>query len=139
MFSIIFLVVGISLLSGCAAGPYNSIPYSVNQDKERISKVVVMDKDLDNQFASKRIVVLTQKTDVTEDNRLKVYCEIRNMKKELLRLQVQTVFRDDKGFQIGDDTNWELILIPSYSTYGYRTTAFTTKAKDYTIRIRNAQ
>ena len=61
------------------------------------------------------------------------------MKNELLRLQVQTVFRDDKGFQIGDDTNWELILIPQYSTYAYTTTAFNPKAKDYTIRIRKAQ
>lgn len=137
--TVLFLSVGISILNGCAAGPYHAIPYSVNDDKERTQKVVILDKDLDNQFSSKRVVILTQKTDWTEDNRLKVYCEIRNMKKELLRLQVQTVFRDDKGFQIGDDTNWELILIPQYSTYAYKTTAFNTKAKDYTIRIRKAQ
>ena len=137
--SIFFLVVGIFILNGCAAGPYYAIPYSVNQDKERNLKVVILDKDLDNQFSQKRVVILTQKTDLTDDNRLKVYCEIRNMKKELLRLQVQTVFRDDKGFQIGDDTNWELILIPQYSTYAYKTTAFNSKAKDYTIRIRKAQ
>ncbi|MFH1198574.1 MAG: DUF1425 domain-containing protein [Candidatus Omnitrophota bacterium] len=138
-FSMFFFVVGICILSGCAAGPYHSIPYDVNKDKERTLKVVILDKDLNNQFASKRVVILTQKTDLTEDNRLKVYCEIRNMKKEVLRLQVQTIFRDDKGFQIGDDTNWELILIPQYSTYAYKTTAFNVKAKDYTIRIRKAQ
>lgn len=133
------LIVGILILNGCAAGPYQTIPYSVNQDKERNLKVVILDKDLDNQFSQKRVAILAQKTDLTEDNRLKVYCEIRNMKKELLRLQVQTVFRDEKGFQIGDDTNWELILIPQYSTYAYKTTAFSSKAKDYTIRIRKAQ
>jgi hypothetical protein len=137
--SIFSIVVGIFILNGCAAGPYQTIPYSVNQDKERTLKVVILDKDLDNQFSQKRVAILAQKTDLTEDNRLKVYCEIRNMKKELLRLQVQTVFRDEKSFQIGDDTNWELILIPQYSTYAYTTTAFTSKAKDYTIRIRNAQ
>ena len=137
--SIFFLAIGLSILTGCAAGPYHSIPYSVNQDKERNLKVVILDKDLDNQFSQKRVVILGQKTDLTDDNRLKVYCEIRNMKRELLRLQVQTVFRDDKGFQIGDDTNWELILIPQYSTYAYKTTAFNSNAKDYTIRIRKAQ
>ena len=137
--SIFFLVVGILILNGCAAGPYHAIPYSVNQDKERNLKVVILDKDLDDQFSQKRVVILAQKTDLTDDNRLKVYCEIRNMKKELLRLQVQTVFRDDRGFQIGDDTNWELILIPQYSTYAYKTTAFNSKAMDYTIRIRKAQ
>ena len=137
--SIFFLAVGILILNGCAAGPYHAIPYSVNQDKERNLKVVILDKDLDDQFSQKRVVILAQKTDLTDDNRLKVYCEIRNMKKELLRLQVQTVFRDDKGFQIGDDTNWELVLIPHYATYAYKTTAFNTKAKDYTIRIRKAQ
>ena len=137
--SSILIVVGVVLLSGCAAGPYRSIPYNVQEDKERNLKVVVLDKDLDNQFSSKRIVVLAQKTDWTEDGRLKVYCEIRNMKKELLRVQIQTIFRDDKGFQIGDDTNWELILIPQYSTYAYKMTAYSAKAKDYTIRIRSAQ
>ena len=137
--SILFFVSGIALFNGCAAGPYHSIPYDVNQDKERNLKVVILDKDLDNQFSSKRVVILTQKTDVTEDGRLKVYCEIRNMKNDLLRLQVQTVFRDDKGFQIGDDTNWELVLIPQFSTFAYQATAFNPGAKDYTIRIRKAQ
>lgn len=132
-------VIGIFLLNGCAAGPYHTIPYDAHEDKERNLKVVILDKDLDNQFSSKRVVILAQKTDWTEDKRLKVYCEIRNMKDELLRLQVQTVFRDEQGFQIGDDTNWELILIPQYSTYTYKTTAFNPKVKDYTIRIRKAQ
>jgi len=124
---------------GCAAGPYHAIPYDVDQDKERSLKVVVMDKDLDNQFSSKRIVILDQNTDFTEDGRLKVYCEIRNMKDETLRLQVQTVFRDEGGLQIGDDTNWELILIPGYATHAYRATSFNPESKDYTIRIRKAQ
>lgn len=131
--------VGIFLLSGCAAGPYYTIPYDVKQDKERNLKVVVLDKDLDNQFSSKRIVILAQKTELTEDGRLKVYCEIRNMKSEMLRVQIQTVFRDEQSFQIGDDTNWELILIPGNATYAYKTAAFSPKAKDYTIRIRKAQ
>ncbi len=133
------LIVGVFIFYGCAAGPYHVIPYNVNQDKERNMKIVVLDKDLDNQFSKKRVVILATETDLTEDGRLKVYCEIRNMKKELLRLQVQTAFRDNEGFQIGDDTNWELILIPQFSTYAYKATAFNSNAKDYTIRIRKAQ
>lgn len=139
IYFILLLMAGICFMNGCAAGPYRSIPYDVKQDKERNLKVVILDKELDNQFSSKRVVILSQKTDLTEDGRLKVYCEIRNMKKELLRLQVQTIFRDEKGVQIGDDTNWELILIPQYSTHAYKMTAYSTKAKDYTIRIRSAQ
>jgi len=133
-FSIVIFV-----LSGCATGPYHNIPYDVKQDKERNLKVVILDKDLDNQFSSKRIAILAQKIDLTEDKRLKVYCEIRNMKDEMLRVQIQTIFRDEQGFQIGDDTNWELILIPGYATHAYKTAAFSPKAKDYTIRIRKAQ
>lgn len=136
--SVIFAA-GVALLAGCAAGPYHSIPYDVAQDKERNLKVVILDKQLDNQFATKRVVILAKKTDLTEDGRLKVYCEIRNMKDDLLRLQVQTIFRDEQGFQIGDDSNWELVLIPGYSTTAYKMTAFTDKAKDYTIRIRTAR
>ncbi len=131
--------VGIFILSGCASGPYHAIPYDVQQDKERNFKIVVLDKDLDNQFSSKRIVILTKNVEWTEDKRMKVYCEIRNMKDEMLRLQIQTLFRDGQGFQVGDDTNWELVLIPGYTTYAYKTAAFSPKAKDYTIRIRKAQ
>lgn len=137
--SVFKFAIAVVLLSGCAAGPYHNIPFDIKQDKERNLKVVVLDKDLDNQFSSKRIVILAQKTELTEDNRLKVYCEIRNMKEKMLKVQIQTVFRDEQGFQIGDDTNWELILIPGYATYAYKTAAFSSKAKDYTIRIRKAQ
>jgi len=66
-------------------------------------------------------------------------CEIRNMKKNLLRLQVQTVFKDENDFSIEMDTNWELVLIPEFSTYAYTTTALNNKAKKYTIRIKLAQ
>lgn len=132
-------MVGIFLLNGCAAGPYQSVSYDTREDKERSQKVVILDKDLDNQFSSQRVTILAKNTELTEDGRLRVYCEIRNMKKDLLRLQIQTVFRDEKGFQIGDDTNWELVLVSGFSTYAYKTTALNPKAKDYTIRIRKAQ
>jgi len=98
-----------------------------------------MDKELDNQFAKKRVVILGERADFTEDGRLKVLCEIRNMKKGLLRIQIQTVFKDAGDFSIEQDTPWELVLIPSFGTYTYTTTALNIKAKKYTIRIREAK
>ena len=135
----IILLVIIFVLSGCAAGPYKSVIYDAAKDLERQTNVVIMDKALSNQFSSKRVVIVGEKSEWTLDNRLKVYCEIRNMKKDLLRLQVQTVFKDESDFSIEADTNWELILIPEFSTYTYTTTALNDKAKKYTIRIKLAQ
>lgn len=135
----IILVVGLFTCYGCAAGPYKVVRYDTDKDLERESSVVILDKNLSNQFSNKRVVIVGEKTELTDDNRLKVFCEIKNMKKDLLKLQVQTVFKDDGNFSISSDTNWELVLIPSFSTYTYTTTALNDKAKNYTIRIKNAQ
>ncbi|MCG2717403.1 MAG: hypothetical protein L6408_01030 [Nanoarchaeota archaeon] len=137
LFAVLVLIT--FLFSGCAAGPYKAIRYDTNQDLERQSNVVIIDKRLSNQFSTKRAVILGEKTEWTQDNRLKVFCEIRNMKKDLLRLQIQTVFKDEGNFSIEQDTNWELVLIPGFSTYTYSTTALSNEAKRYTIRIKYAQ
>lgn len=129
----------IALLQGCAAGPYKPIRYDVGQDLERQSNVVILDKELDNQFAKKRVVILGERGSLTEDGRLKVLCEIRNMKKDTLRVQIQTVFKDGDNFSIEQDTPWELVLIPGFATTTYTTTALNVKAKKYTIRIREAK
>lgn len=127
------------LFSGCAAGPYRAVRVDTGKDKERESNVVILDKRLVNQFATKRVVILGENSSLTEDNRLKVVCEIRNMKNDLLRLQIQTVFKDESNFSIEQDTNWELVLIPGFSTYTYSTTALSEKAKNYSIRIKEAK
>jgi len=136
---VIILSVTVLVLSGCAAGPYKAVKYNASKDIERQSNVVIIDKSLSNQFAKKRVTIVGEKSEWTSDNRLKVYCEIRNMKKDVLRLQVQTVFKDQDNFSIESDTNWELILIPEFSTYVYTTTALNDTAKKYTIRIKLAK
>lgn len=136
---IIILLVVVLALSGCAAGPYKAVRYDTSKDLERQSNVVIMDKRLSNQFSKKRVAIVGEKSEWTLDNRLKVYCEIKNMKKDVLRLQVQTVFKDQNNFSIESDTNWELILVPGFSTYAYTTTALNDKAKKYTIRIKLAR
>ena len=133
------LILFVFLFSGCAAGPYKATRYDVNQDLERQENVVIMDKGLVNQFADKRVVILGEKTEWTGDNRLKVLCEIRNMKKDTLKLQIQTVFKDADNFSIGQETNWELVLIPGFSTYTYKTTALNSRARKYNIRIKEAK
>ena len=136
---LVILAVITVIVSGCAAGPYKATRYKESEDIERQSNVVIMDKTLSNQFSGKRVVIVGEKSEWTSDNRLKVYCEIRNMKKKLLRLQVQTVFKDENDFSIEMDTNWELVLIPEFSTYVYTTAALNDKAKKYTIRVKLAQ
>ena len=136
----ISILIGIVFIfQGCAAGPYKPVRYDVKQDLERQSNVVILDKALDNQFGSRRVTIVGEKSDFTEDGRIKVLCEIRNMKKDLLRLQVQTVFKDEADFSIEQDTPWELVLIPGFATKTYSTTALNVKAKKYTIRIREAK
>ena len=134
------ILIGLVLIfQGCAAGPYTPVHIDVQKDVERQSNVVILDKNLDNQFGVRRLTIVGETSSQTEDGRIKVLCEIRNMKKALLRIQVQTVFKDESGFSIEQDTPWELVLIPGFSTQTYTTTAMNTKAKKYTIRIQEAR
>lgn len=137
--TLILIGVVFFILQGCAAGPYKPVHIDVQKDVERQSNVVIIDKQLDNQFGARRITIVGERSDLTADGRIKVLCEIRNMKQTLLRLQVQTVFKDEAGFSIEQDTPWELVLIPGFATQTYTTTALSAKAKKYTIRIQKAR
>jgi uncharacterized protein YcfL len=92
---------------------------------------VIMDEEI-----SKMIAVDEQHADRTPQGKLKALSNVRNRTNKDLNIQVQTVFRDEGGFSIGDDTSWDTLVLTANETRTVSATSTTRKAVRFTVRIR---
>jgi hypothetical protein len=121
------------LISGCA--PHRGEkPFWGHEYTENNETLVVLDSGL-----ASRLRLVDEATDKTADSRLIVKAKLMNRLEKTMRIQVQTVFKDAKGFSTGDETNWELIIIPAKAYYYYEVKAMNAKAAGYVIRCRYAK
>ncbi|MDD4907537.1 MAG: hypothetical protein PHJ00_00585 [Candidatus Omnitrophica bacterium] len=121
------------LVAGCA--PHRGEKPFWHHDYTENTETLIM---LDSGLAS-RLRLVDDTTERTPDSRLIVKAKLMNRLEKTLRVQVQTVFKDAKGFATGDETNWELLIIPAKAYYYYETKAMNTKAAGYVIRCRYAK
>ena len=120
--------------AGCAGAPAKGRQaVSRSELAEHTGTFVVLDKKL-----VKKIAVVEEQTTKTQDGRLQVYKTFLNKDKAVARLQIQTVFKDANNVVTGDETNWELILIPGNAYYYYQAKAMNDKAQMHVTRVRIA-
>jgi len=98
---------------------------------ENTQTIVLLGKGL-----SEKIAVEGQMAKWSDDGRLQVFANIRNRIQKRLVVQVQTVFKDENGFPVGDETAWQTVVITELSQYAYQSIAQNSKARKYTIRVR---
>lgn len=73
------------------------------------------------------------------DGRLEVAVNMRNRLERQFKVQVQCIFKDIQGFSTGDETPWQSVV---FSKNGQETVTFASmndRAKDYTVRVREAR
>jgi uncharacterized protein YcfL len=118
------------LLASCATeGPY--VPAGRDESPEVENTTVIMDEEI-----SKMIAVDEQHAERTPQGKLKSLSNVRNRTNKDLNIQVQTVFRDEGGFSIGDDTSWDTLVLTANETRTVSATSTTRKAARFTVRIR---
>ncbi len=117
------------LLSPGCKGPYEA--RGGDRGIEAHEQIVLMDEDL-----KWPIKVVASKADRTPDARLAIAVDLQNRLEQPLVVQIQTVFKDKDGMSTGDETNWEFVTIPGYSTHTYRVTSGNSQAADFLVRIR---
>ncbi|MBI4028395.1 MAG: YcfL family protein [Verrucomicrobia bacterium] len=121
------------LCFGCAGeGPY--VPAQRQPSPELENTAVILDESL-----ADRIAVDSQNAEHTAQGKLKGMANVRNRTNQDLSIQVQTVFRDDNGFSIGDDTAWETVILTANETRTISATSTSKKAERYTIRVRETR
>ncbi|MBF0217780.1 MAG: hypothetical protein HQL30_12405 [Candidatus Omnitrophica bacterium] len=127
-----FLPVSAFILSGCATVPDKPIREKTDHGLyENTEPVLMLDKKI-----RKFLYHIEDSSSRTEDGRLTVSSKFINKTKGKLEVQIQTVFKDENG-EMTDQTNWELVLVPSGSYYYYKAASLNSKAKDYTIKCRS--
>lgn len=72
------------------------------------------------------------------DGRLEVVANIRNRLERRIQVQVQCVFKDVNGFGTGDETPWQDLILTENAQETLRFQSMNDKAKNYTVRVREA-
>ena len=125
---------GLVLLVGCATpGPFtpqDTTRYTI----ENTEKFVLLDKPTQ---VSVTCTGLQERT--LADGRLEVVANVKNREARRLQVQINAVFKDEKGFSTGDETPFQTLILAENSTEAVRFTAMNTLAKKYTIRVRQAR
>jgi uncharacterized protein YcfL len=135
MYKKILLLILVAMIAGCAGVPAKGVkPTKTSQLYEETETFVYLSKGLNKNF-----LLADQLISATEDGRLIVKAKLLNKLSKDLRVQFQTIFKDKDGYPTGDETNWELVVVPHNAYYYYEAKAMNTKSQKYVTRCRYAE
>jgi len=75
---------------------------------------------------------------VTDDGRLEVVANLRNRLNRRIEVQVNCVFKDDKGFPT-DEASFKTLILDENAQEGVRFISMNNQSRTYTIRVRQAR
>jgi uncharacterized protein YcfL len=130
----LFLLLGlVSVLSTGCEGAYRAfhIPGANVENRETI---VLLTKTLQDQIA-----VEGQQAIWNEANLLEVNARLRNRTEKTIRVEVQTVFKDQKGYSINDVSVWQRLIFEPNETKIYHVNSMTSNARRFTVRVREVR
>jgi hypothetical protein len=131
----IIAVAGLALFAGCSTPPGPFTPQDTTRyTVENTESFVLLDKPTQ---VSITCTGLQERT--LGDGRLEVVANVKNRENRRIQVQINAVFKDEKGFSTGDETPFQTLILAENSTEAVRFTAMNTLAKKYTIRVRQAR
>ncbi len=115
---------------GGAYTPKNATKY----DLENRAKFVLLD------YTTQRQVTCSGLQErILEDGRLQVSANIRNRVGKRITVQINCVYKDEQGFPTGDETPFQTLILTENAQEGVQFVSINNKAKNYTIRVRQAR
>lgn len=73
-----------------------------------------------------------------EDGRLRVAANVRNREARRIQVQVSCVFKDENMVATGDETPWTNLILTESAQEAVEFVSMNNKAKNFTIRVRQA-
>src|SRR5437773_10615220 len=120
------------VITGHPGGAYQ--PRNVNKyDLENSAKFVLLDKGAERSVTCPDIEERT-----TDDGRLEVIANVRNRLNRRIEVQVNCVFKDDKGFPT-NDASFKTLILDENAQEGVRFISMNNQSRTYTIRVRQAR
>ncbi|MBM3887696.1 MAG: DUF1425 domain-containing protein [Verrucomicrobia bacterium] len=130
----VLLISPLLLLGGCHGGgaylPVNTTRY----DLENRAAFVVMDEHVQRSVTCSGI-----QQRVNADGRLEVQANIRNREARRIEVQINCVFKDDRGMSTGDETPFQTLILGENAQETVRFVSMNNQARRYTIRVRQAR
>ena len=126
---LLFLCMATVVVFGCE-GAYRAkkVPLA---DVENRETFVLFTK-----YLQKRLTVEGQNARWNEASLLEVQARLRNRTEAPLEVEIQTVFKNKDGFSTNDTTAWQRLMFEPNETKIYRVTSLNSKARRFTIRVR---
>ena len=123
----------VCLVTGCGGGgaylPVNANKYN----QETAAKFVLLDPG-----AQRSVTCPGLQEKRLEDGRLEVVANLRNRENRRIEVQVNCVFKDEQGFPV-DETPFRVVMLTENATEGLSFTSMNSKAKTYTVRVRQSR
>jgi hypothetical protein len=123
------------LAAGCASHEGAYEPKNANKfDLENRAKFVLLDKATQDAVTCSGL-----QERVLEDGRLEVVANIRNRLNRRIEVQAGCVFKNEAGFPINEDPQFQTLILTENSQEGVRFVSLNAQAKTYTVRVRQAR
>ena len=131
--SVIVCAATAALLTGCGGGA--SLPQNTRKyDFENQTNFVLTDVHVQRSITSSGI-----QQRVLEDGRLELVVNVRNRVSRRIEVQIQCVFKDEQGFSSGDETPWQTLILTENTQEAVQFVSMNSKARKYTVRVRQAR
>jgi|UniRef100_UPI00404A5626 uncharacterized protein YcfL len=130
--SLVVLTASILMVAGCATSVDNpATPDEAKYSIEDAEKFTALDQ------ATRMTVQCTGLQErINAQGYLEVVANLRNLSTPKIRIQANCVFKDAKGFSVGDETPFQKIEIGANATESIRFVAKNQEAKRFTVRVR---
>jgi len=120
-------------LNGCATGGAKLPVNTTKFDVENTSQYALM-----GDRVQRSISFTGTQTRILEDGRLEVITNVRNREGRRIEVQVSCVFKDEQNFSTMDETPWQSLIITERAQEAVKFTSMNNRAKNFTIRVREA-
>jgi hypothetical protein len=124
------LAVGSAIFfTGCATEPAATTQHHV-EDQGRY--------ELEGPHVQHSVSFTNTQIRTMEDGRLEVISNVRNKENHRIEVQISCIFKDANNFTTGDETPWRTLILTENSEEPVNFTSMNNRAKNFTIRIREA-
>ena len=121
------------VITGHPGGAYP--PRNVNKyGLENSAKFVLLDKGVERSVTCPNI-----EERISDDGRMEVIANVRNRLNRRIEVQVNCVFKDEKGFPTKDEAPFRTLFLDENAQEGVRFVSLNGQARNFTIRVREAR
>ena len=121
------------VITGHPGGAYQ--PRNFNKyDLENSAKFALFDKGVERSVTCPNF-----EERVTDDGRMEIVANLRNRLNRRIEVQINCVFKDDKGFPTNDEAPFKTLFLDENAQEGVRFISMNNQARTYTIRVREAR